>query len=80
MTSILYHTLTCTYVHIIDSFAPYNQVSFLKPPSFIAVFCGPTDTPLSEEEQSLLKWKMSTITPNVIKVCIKRVGFKRLKS
>lgn len=35
---------------------------------------------LSPELRKLLRWKMSSITPNVIKQCIARVGFKPTKS
>ena len=42
--------------------------------------CVHTDEPLPEEQKALLKWKMSPITPNVVKRCIDRVGFTRLKS
>ena len=35
----------------------------------------PSDTPLPPDLVSQLKWKMSTITPNIIKNCIARVGF-----
>ena len=38
------------------------------------------DTPFPYEIRRLLKWKMSTITPNIIKQCIARVGFTRAKS
>ena len=41
---------------------------------FFFKLCHP-DTPLPPEMRCLLKWKMSTITPNVIKNCIARVGF-----
>ena len=34
-----------------------------------------SDTPLPPDLISQLKWKMSTITPNIIKNCIARVGF-----
>ena len=39
-----------------------------------------TDTPLSPKQRALLKWKMSSITPNVVKSCIARVGFSRCSS
>ena len=39
-----------------------------------------SDTPLPYEIRRLLKWKMSTITPNVIKQCIAMVGFTKAKS
>ena len=39
-----------------------------------------SDTLLPYEIRRLLKWKMSTITPNVIKQCIAMVGFTKAKS
>ncbi len=38
------------------------------------------DTPLSKERRALLKWKMSSITPNVVKNCIARAGFTKCTS
>ena len=38
------------------------------------------DERLPEEQRALLKWKMSPITPNVVRSCLTRVGFAKLKS
>ena len=38
------------------------------------------DEHLPEEQRALLKWKMSPITPNVVRSCLTRVGFTKLKS
>ena len=38
------------------------------------------DTSFPAEIRRLLKWKMSPITPNIIKQCIARVGFTKAKS
>ena len=35
------------------------------------------DSPLPSHQRSLLQWKMSSITPNVVKTCIARVGFTK---
>ena len=46
-------------------------------PSTVVLY---VDEPLPPEQKALLKWKMSPITPNILKTCINRVGFTRLKS
>lgn len=38
------------------------------------------DIPLSTDCQALLKWKVSSITPNIVKNCYKRVGFTKCTS
>ncbi len=38
------------------------------------------DLPLPKEKQALLKWKVSSITPNIVKNCSARVGFTRCTS
>ena len=42
--------------------------------------CSLADSPLPKSKRALLKWKMSTITPNVVKICIARVGFSECTS
>ena len=39
-----------------------------------------SDIPLPKEQRALLKWKMSTITPNVVKNCVARAGFTKCTS
>ena len=38
------------------------------------------DTPLPKEQRALLKWKMSSLTPNIVKSCIARAGFTKCTS
>ena len=35
------------------------------------------DCPLRKGQQALLKFKASSLTPKVVKVCLERVGFKK---
>ena len=42
----------------------------------LSLSLSPPDTPLPPALRSQLKWKMSSITPNVIKNCISRAGFR----
>ena len=46
----------------------------------LVVVVSHLDTPLPSALRSRLKWKMSTITPNVIKHCISRIGFTQCTS
>ena len=38
------------------------------------------DVPLPKSKRALLKWKMSSITPNVVKNCVARAGFSKWSS
>ncbi len=38
------------------------------------------DTPLPKESRALLKWKVCSLTPNIVKKCISRVGFTKITS
>ena len=47
---------------------------------YICLCLSAADECLPEEKRALLKWKMSPITPNVVRSCLTRVGFAKLKS
>ena len=46
----------------------------------MCIFIFFPDIPLPKEQRALLKWKMSSITPNVVKNCIARTGFTKCTS
>ena len=46
----------------------------------VCLHLSAADERLPEEQRALLKWKMSPITPNVVRSCLTRVGFTKLKS
>ncbi len=44
------------------------------------ILLTPADTPLPKESRALLKWKVCSLTPNIVKKCISRVGFTKITS
>ncbi|XP_068716224.1 tubulin monoglutamylase TTLL4-like [Montipora foliosa] len=63
-----------------DKLSPLVPSFFAHLPPTIYFFVeGEKVAPLPAELRKLLKWKMSSITPNVIKQCIARTGFKPTK-
>ncbi|XP_031549397.1 tubulin polyglutamylase TTLL4-like isoform X2 [Actinia tenebrosa] len=49
------------------------------PPTIYFTIEGEKVAPLPHELRKLLRWKMSSITPNVVKQCIARSGFRATK-
>ena len=62
---------THVYVHT------YTMCIYVQ---YICLCLPAADECLPEEKRALLKWKMSSITPNVVRSCLTRVGFAKLKS
>ena len=63
----------CTHVHV----HTYTMCIYVQ---YICLCLPAADECLPEEKRALLKWKMSSITPNVVRSCLTRVGFAKLKS
>lgn len=54
---------------------------FLSTCNYDDMMCfNPLDTQFPREVRALLKWKMCSITPNIVKRCITRVGFTKSTS
>ena len=68
------------YIHVAGSLYGVSSPFFLTRLLYTCSSCSLADSPLPKSKRSLLKWKMSTITPNVVKMCIARVGFSECTS